>query len=189
MRKLLVLLLFVLLAAGCGGHKSVLDEGIRPGISGKTYVIGPAQARRSALSINAAWERELRIRARRDPRTRFPNLSPTELRRRLDQAAKALGFEVVSFELLHPRQLAPRIVVRTTHYLQLARATNGLLRKLDPKQRTRDDRTGWLYEGFYFKAEDEHGIPFLIVHNYWRGGGGGGGQWARSERLYPFDHG
>ena len=154
-----MLVVLVLLATGCGGHKSVLDEGIRPGVSGKTYVIGPAQARRSALSINAAWERELRIRARRDPRTRFPNLSPRELRRRLDQSAKALGFEVVSFELLHPRQLAPGgdrcADNRTT--LQLARAERAL-RKLDPKQRTRDDRTGWLYEGFYFVPRTSTGF-------------------------------
>jgi len=42
------------------------------------------------------------------------------------------------------------------------------------------------FEGFYVRAEDEHGVPF-IVDNFWRVSDGGGGQWARSD--FPFPHG
>ena len=43
--------------------------------------------------------------------------------------------------------------------------------------------------GFYLEGRDAEGVPFLIPYNFWRGLGPGGGQWARSEKLYPFDHG
>src|SRR5207247_101479 len=115
-------------------------------------------------------------------------LPPAE-RRELGAAARSHDFEVVSFRLLRPRRLAPRIVVRTTHYLELAHATRGILRRLDPKAATGDDRTGWRYEGFYFEADDEHGVPFLVVFNFLRGPHAGGGQWARSDPLFPFAHG
>jgi len=95
----------------------------------------------------------------------------------------------VRVELLDPRQLAPVVIVRTTHYVELANATASILRHIDPKVRTNDDRTGWRYEGFFFEAQDEHGVPFLGVFNFWRGAGAGGGQWARSEQLFPFNHG
>jgi hypothetical protein len=109
------------------------------------------------------------------------------LRARIDHAAERYDFDVVSLELERPRQLAPKVIVRTSHYLRLARATAGILRAIDPHLRTSDDRTGWLFEGFYFRAEDEHGVPFLIAYNFWRSHGGGG-EWARSERLSPFPH-
>jgi hypothetical protein len=48
---------------------------------------------------------------------------------------------------------------------------------------------GRRYEGFYLEAQDERGVPFLGVYNFWRGNHKGGGQWARSEPLYPFQHG
>jgi len=54
--------------------------------------------------------------------------------------------------------------------------------------RTNDDRTGWRYEGFFLEADDEHGVPFAAVFNFWRGSGGGGGQFARSDPLIPFEH-
>jgi hypothetical protein len=79
--------------------------------------------------------------------------------------------------------------VETRHYLALARATPAILARLDLHKRSAGDRRGWAYEGFYFEAEDEHRVPFLIVDAFWRGSTPGGGQWARSEPLYPFDHG
>jgi hypothetical protein len=176
--------------AGCDEKKSVLDEGVCIGAPQPCRSIGAEEARTVAPRASATWERELHARAIADPRTRFPNLPAAELRRRLDQAAEDLDFEVVSFRLLEPKQLAPRIVVRTKHYVRLAEAAGrgGLLRRLDPRRNTGDDRTGWRYEGFYFEAQDEHGTPFFIVYNFWRGPGPGGGQWARSERLFPFPH-
>lgn len=101
-------------------------------------------------------------------------------------AFAALLFTVLSLNVVRPRQLAPEVVVLTTHYVEVAEATRLILLRVDPKASTGDDRTGWRYEGFFFQAEDEHGVPFLIAFNFWRGGGGGGGQWARSDRLFPF---
>ena len=91
-------------------------------------------------------------------------------------------------KLLRPRQLAPEIAVRTTDYLGLAQALPGILRRLDPHE-GRSDTRGWSYEGFFIEARDERGVPFLAVYNFWRGQHKGGGQWARSEALYPFQHG
>jgi hypothetical protein len=186
---LIGLLAVVGMASACGEHKSVLDEGIRPGVLGKTLVISRAQALTDSRRRLAYWKNEIRKRAQADPRTRFQNLDPDLLRQRISESASRYDFEVVSVELLRPRQLAPKIVVRTTHYLDLARATREILLRLDPKAATSDDRTGWRFEGFYFEAQDEHGVPFLTVFNFMRGNGPGGGQWARSERLYPFAHG
>jgi hypothetical protein len=188
-RLLLVLLAIVGIVSACGEHKSVLDEGIRPGRLGETHVISRAEALTNARLRVAGWKSEIRKRAQADPRTRFENLDPDLLLQRISEAASRYDFEVVSVELLRPRQLAPKLIVRTTHYLDLARATREILRRLDPKVATSDDRTGWKFEGFYFEAQDEHGVPFLTVFNFMRGNGPGGGQWARSERLYPFDHG
>ncbi len=179
--KKLALLGVLVATIGCGESKSVLDEGIRSGQSGKTHVIGVTEARKAADSTSAEWERELRRQARTSPGVRFENLPPAVLRARLDASARRYGFDIVSFEFLHPRQLAPKIVVRTSRYLELARATNVILTQLD-------GRPHWRYEGFYFRAEDKHGVPFLIAYDVVRGESMGG-QWARSERLYPFEHG
>jgi hypothetical protein len=122
----------------------------------------------------------------------FDNLPAEELTRRLTRLASLYNFELVSLDLWHPlpHQLAPKIVVRTTHHLALARAMRVIVKQLDPKFVTNDDRTGWRYEGFYLQANDEHGVPFLAVFNFWRGTySRGGGQWARSEELFPFNHG
>ena len=177
--------------AGCDEKRSVLDEGVCVGTANACRSISAEEARGAAERASADWERELRSRAIADPRTRFPNLPPAELRRRLDLAAEELDFEVVSFRLREPKQLAPKIVVRTKHYLRLAEAAGrgGLLSRLDPRRNVGDSREGWRYEGFYFEAQDERGVPFFIAYNFWRGPGPGGGQWARSERLFPFPHG
>jgi len=89
----------------------------------------------------------------------------------------------VHVHVFRPRQLAPLIVVRTTHYLSLSRAVGSILQKLDPP-----GRGHWAYEGIYFMAEDEKNVPFLSVSNVVRGQIEGS-QWARSEALYPFLHG
>jgi hypothetical protein len=187
--KRLALVGVVVLVAGCSGSKSVLDEGVRPGASGKTHAIDSAEALKAGRATLSEWKRELQKGARQNPGKQFSNLAPDELRARLSAAAGRYGFEVVSLDLLQPSQLAPEVVVRTKDYLGLAHATSAILRQVDPKARTADDRTGWRFEGFYFRAEDEHGVPFLIAYNFWRGNGGGGGQWARSDRLFPFPHG
>jgi hypothetical protein len=177
------------LASGCGGHRSVLDEGVHLGALGRFHRIGPAEAITDLRQTRAEWEREITSRARAHPRETFANLPVPMLRSRLAALARRYDFEVTSVQLLRPRQLAPSIVVRTRRYVELARATRLILKQLDPKARTNDDRTGWRYEGFFFEADDEHGVPFLAVFNFWRGPHAGGGQWARSDRLFPFAHG
>ena len=184
-----ILLVVAGLAAGCSHHSSILDAGVRSGALGHVHRIGPAEARAAARRASREWEQELRKRGPEDPGTRFPNLSRQELLRRLDEAARAYEFDVVSVTFLRPRQLAPRIVVRTKHYQRLARATPAILKRIDPRAPAQGDYRGWRYEGFFFEAQDEHGIPFLATFNFWRGSGPGGGEWARSEPLYPFPHG
>jgi len=189
LRVALGALVLTAFASGCGTHRSVLDEGVRFGVAGRVHRIGPSEAVSAVAHARADWEHELRTRAQRDPGASFSNLPASVLRRRLAEFARRYDFDVVSVQLLRPRRVAPSIVVRTKHYAALARATRLILKQLDPKLRTNDDRTGWRYEGFFFEAVDEDGIPFLAVFNVWRGSGGGGGQWARSDALFPFAHG
>jgi len=177
------------LAAGCGSRGSVLDAGVTFGSVAKAHEIGPAEATHDARATRADWLREIAKRARADPRTRFPNLAPFLFRERLAEAARRYGFEVVSARLLRPRQLAPEVVVRTRHYVELARAVPAIEAAVNPRLRAQDDRRGWEYEGFYLEARDEHGVPFLAVFDFMRGLGPGGGQWARSDTLFPFAHG
>jgi hypothetical protein len=183
-RTLLLLPLCVLLV-GCGGQRSVLDAGVSSWHK-QPHRISPAEATRSAATAFAEWRRDVQARGRRAPKQRFDNLPPSELRRRLAALAKLHDFTIARVEILQPRQLAPVVIVRTTHYLELAHATKSILHQIDPKVRTNDDRTGWRYEGFFFEAQDEHGIPFLGAFNFWRGPHAGGGQWARSDPLFPF---
>jgi hypothetical protein len=185
--------LVVGIGAGCGGSsRSVLDEGVSlRGVQGGVHRIDDEQALSVVRHARAEWERELMTRAHTFPGQQFQNLQSAVLRARLDALARTYDFEVREVDLLRPRpgQVAPAVVVRTRHYLLQARATHSILHLLDPKRPTRDDRTGWRYEGFYFEAQDEDGVPFLAAYNFMRGQGPGGGQWARSERLYPFEHG
>ncbi len=188
-RVALVAAIVAAFASGCGSHRSVLDEGVRLGSSGRIHRVGVAEAIKDVRQARAEWEREITSHARANPRQMFSNLPEPVLASRLAALARRYDFEVTSMQLRRPRQLAPSIVVRTRRYVELARATPVVLKQLDPKARTTDDRTGWRYEGFFFEADDEHGVPFLATFNFWRGPGGGGGQWARSETLYPFAHG
>lgn len=186
------------LVVGCGGHghavvqgRAVLYQGVDVRHPVTTVVnrrVSNAAARRGGARLREHWERQIRSRAIESPREHFANLSPETLKKRLAEAAHDHGFQVVAVELLRPRQLAPEIAVRTTHYLALALALPGILRSLDPHSAQSDNR-GWSYEGFFFEAQDERGVPFLAVYNVWRGQHKGGGQWARSEPLFPFPHG
>ena len=188
MRLLLVVAAVMFLAAGCNEKKeSVLDAGVcryagcRP--------ISAEEALQVGKKSLASWHRGLRQGARERPGLRFDNLTPAELRRRLEKAAEENGFEIVSLKLNRPRQLAPEVVIRTKNYADVAESARVWLDAVDPQRRTGDDRTGWRFEGFYLRANDEHGVPFFIVFNTVRGNSPGGGQWARSEPLFPFEHG
>jgi hypothetical protein len=182
----LVVLVFLLTA--CSGKPSVLTAGYDR-LGGKSASPNAEKAKTQAAAAERNWEHEIQSRGRHYPKKRFANPSNDELLGDLRALAQKNDFELVSVRLVRPRQLAPKIVVRTKHYLDLAHATPAILRQIDPRKAIPEDSQGWKYEGFYFEAQDEHGIPFLIVFNFERGPSPGGGQWARSEPLYPFAHG
>lgn len=142
-------------------------------------------------TMQTTWRSHLRAGARSYPGEHFANMSLATFDRRLRLASRRYRFRVVRVTILHPRQAAPFVVVRARNEHALAVATPAILRLIDPKARTNNDRTGWAYEGFLFEARNRAGVPFLAVFNWWRGvfGRVGGGQWAASEALYPFAHG
>lgn len=183
-----IAMLLVFLLAACSGRPSVLSAGYDR-VGGKTPSPNTEKAKAQAAFAERSWEQEIQSRARHYPKKRFANPSKNELMGDLRALAKKNNFELVSVRLLMPGQLAPKIVIRTKHYLDLAHATPAILRRIDPRTAAPDDSQGWRYEGFYFEAQDEHGIPFLIAFNFERGPSPGGGQWARSEPLYPYAHG
>jgi hypothetical protein len=174
-----------LLAAGCSSSsdRSVLMSGIRPGAHGKIQLIGPKAAVREATNARGYWVRSLEKAAHSSPGPRFSSPSRAVLLSRLRAQARAHKFEIVAVRMLKPRQLAPLIIVRTTHYVSLAQATPEILRGIDPNWRDR-----WDYEGIYFEARDERNVPFFAAYNSVRGQLEGG-EWARGEALYPFPHG
>lgn len=132
------------------------------------------------------------MRARLYPRPHYVNLAAGVLRRRLRALADRYDFSIdqISFIRVFRGQVAPRIVVHTTHYLRLARATRLILDRINPLQwRRGGHRTHARFEAFYFQANDEHGVPFLGAYTFVRGKDPGGGQFARSEPLFPFAHG
>jgi hypothetical protein len=142
-----------------------------------------------AAAIEKMWRANLRSGALAAPTSRFQNLSPATLDARLRRAASRYHFTIVKVQILHPRQQAPFVVVETKDKHALAASTAAILRLIDPKARTNDDRTGWAYEGFLFEARDSEGVPFLATFNWWRRPHPGGGQWATNPSLYPFNHG
>ena len=183
------LLAVALVAAGCasGAGRSVLHEGVVSRV-GAAEPISDHEAAEAGRLAPAAWRKELEKRARLHTAQRFDNPARGAFQRRLHQLAGRYGFEVVSAKVLRPREDAPLVVVRTTDYRGLANATSAILNQLDPKRSTGDDRTGWRYEGFFWEARDERGVPFLIASTLTRGQVKGQ-QWARSEALYPFPRG
>lgn len=182
-----ILSCLALLAVGCSGHAAVGDRSVltQGGFQFHSVVhkVSDREAARSARSTRAHWMRAIKGAARKYPGIPFRSPSREVLLARLGREAKAHDFEVVSLRMLRPRDLAPLIIVRTTHYVSLARATGAILGNLD-RERSYDPD----YEGFYFEAQDERGVPFFSAYNV-RRGQIEGGEWARSEPLYPFPHG
>jgi hypothetical protein len=168
--------------AGCAGSRSVLYRGVSVGVSGKRTVVTDAAALRDGKGIRERWVADVARRGRADPAERFPNLSAGEFRRRLDSAAAHDHFTVKTLRFLHPREVAPLVVIQTRRYLAFARAVPVIEDLLDR------ERGRWRFEGFYLEGQDERGVPFVIVTNAVRGSLEGG-QWARSDALFPFAHG
>jgi hypothetical protein len=137
--------------SGLSRHdRSLLLAGLRSQTS--LLVVRPRLAHAWATSSRAEWQSALLELARISPSQVFPSPGRDALMKRLQVEARKHHFEVVSVRLLHPRQVAPVVVVRTTDYVALASAAYPMLARLD-----RD------YEGFYLEAEDEFGVPFLSV--------------------------
>lgn len=135
------------------------------------------------------WRAALVTGASADPRTRFPAPPFSVLSARLAAVHRKYGFGWLYVSTFRPRQMVPLVTFKTGKKRAFARATPAILRLLDPKRNTGDDRTGWAYEGFFLKAVDENGTPFLIIYNHFRGPHPGGGQWAVRKDLLPFPHG
>lgn len=158
---------------------------------GRIAAASPAfLAQQAARRTYEEWHTALKRGVREQPKRVFPNPPFRLLKQRLRDAARKYDFQIERIYIHWPRQQAPYIVVRTSDPPRFARDLHLFVRKLDPKQSTGDDRTGWAYEGFYLQALDNTtGQPFLIAFNNWRGNHAGGGQWASDPKLLPFDHG
>ena len=198
--KWAALAVLVVLATGCDSHgdsarhnRAVLYRGAELSQgdgSVVTHRFSDPAARRAGARIRGQWEQEVRHRAIEAPRQHFANLPLDTLKEQLDKAADRHDFRVVAVTIWNPRprQFAPEIAIRTTHYLALARALPDILARVDPHTGKAGTR-GWSYEAFFLEAQDERGVPFVDVYNFFRGNHKGGGQWARSEALFPYSHG
>src|SRR5689334_7482871 len=104
--------------------------------------ISAAEAVADVTQSETWWRHQIASRARAYPRQHFANLPADELRRRLTRLAARYDFRIISLDLWRPlaHQLAPKVVIATTHYQALAQATPVILKQLDPKRPTADDR-------------------------------------------------
>jgi hypothetical protein len=177
-----------ILVSGCASSRSILYSGVSGNGIGPKRVITDTAARQDGRAAREQWVAEITRRAHEDPSQRFANLPAQQLRQRLAEAAARYHFTVKEVRLLHPRQLAPLVVIQTHRYLALAHAVPAIENSLDPHT-GHSDQAGWAFEGFFLEAQDERGLPFLGIFNFMRGSSPGGGQWARSDQLYPFAHG
>jgi hypothetical protein len=136
------------------------------------------------------WLRAINASAASGDRARsFPSPPRRVLLKRLRVAEARFGFDVASVTMLHPLQDAPVVVIRSNRKLPIARATPHILDLIDPHHKTKQNPSGFAYEGIFFVAQTTRGVPYLAVFNHWRAPHVGGGQWAASESLYPYPHG
>lgn len=117
---------------------------------------------------------------------RFPNPSARTFRRRVQLVGRRYGFTVRQLLLLHPRQLAPLLVVRTQrNRTAFVHDISKIMRLLDPISTGRGP-TAVTFEGFFLEAADAHG-SFVRVENVYRGQNEGG-EWSWSRCVYPYVH-
>lgn len=165
--------------AGCGDSRSILYSGVSVG-GVPPRVVTDAEAVRAGRTVPASWFSQLPD-GELGPAS---SLSPRDFRSRLGHAASRYGFTVKRVRFIKTRaQIAPFVIVETKNYLAFARATRALTRSLDPLTRKLNRSTGnpfSTFPGFFLEAQDERGVPFLIVDDF----PSGGGQWARSDQLY-----
>lgn len=135
------------------------------------------------------WLSELRESAKTGDRsTNFPSPSRAVLMHRLRQAQRRYGFQIVSVKMLHPLQSAPVVVIRSDNKRAIAHAAPAIIDLFDPHHATSSNPSGYAYEGYFFVAQDSHGVPYLATFNRRRAPHVGGGEWAADPSLYPFPH-
>lgn len=173
----------------CAGVVATPAFGIRDSVLRALHVMQPAPPGVAAPFDENDWRTTIFAAAHDYPQAQFDNPPEGVLRARLKRAAADYNFTLERVEILQPAGQAPFIVIRSDDPQQLVKATPAILRLIDPKAATSDDRTGWVYEAFFFEARDANNVPFLLTYNSWRGPHAGGGQWARSNDLFPFEHG
>src|SRR5205823_6168652 len=118
---------------------------------------------------------------------RFPNPAPGVFRKRVSLVGRRYGFRVVSLRLLHPRQVAPLLVVETRRERKsFVSDVPAIMALLDPTAGA-GHQTAITFEGFLFEARDARG-PFVRVENVYRGEVEGG-QWSWNPCVYPYAHG
>lgn len=161
--------------AACGGTKSPTQHS---GDSHNNLTI--------VRNLKQSWLTTIHQNARRDHRV-FPSPPRRTLIARLNAASRSHTlFQIDHITLTRPRQYAPLVVLHTRDKDALAKAWPEMIRVIDPKRPTGDDRTGWSYEGIFVEATEPSGAPFLVTFNHWRGPHPGGGQWAATNELLPY---
>ena len=117
---------------------------------------------------------------------RFPNPSATSFRERVAAVGRRYGFRIESLQLLHPLQLAPLLIVKTTRPRKaFVGDVPAIMRLLDPI-RNAGNNTAVTFEGFFFEVDDAAG-PFVRVENVYRGETEGG-EWSWNPCVYPYPH-
>jgi hypothetical protein len=146
--------------------------------------------RAAVAQAQKEWLSALRLAVKTGDRAAtFPSPSRAVLFKRLRQAQRRYGFQIVSVRMIRPLQRAPVIVIRSHKKLVIAHATPAIIKLFDPRRVTKSNPSGYAYEGYFLSAENRLGVPYLATFNHWRCCPPGGGQWAASESLYPFPHG
>jgi hypothetical protein len=149
----------------------------------ETTPLSPTEARVSASAIVNTWRDEIVANAAADPGGQFESPDRATLVARLQNASNQVGFQIVNVEMLQPAQSAPLVVVRTADPVGFVGSALSIVKALDPKRDTGDDRTGWAYEGFLLEAVNANGVPFFIFRHTARGPHVGGGVWISDPAL------
>jgi hypothetical protein len=177
--------LMPLLVSGCVGGGGSARRACPPPLP----PLSSGGARADAAAVRGDWVAEIQARgwrARHRAHTvHFPNPSRRTFLVRLHDAARRYRFAVERVHFYRPFQLAPLVIVRTEDPHRLASATPRIQALLDVNPRRRN-RPGWgaLYEGFYFEARDQSGIPAFSVRDFVRGRDPGSAMWQRSTGFF-----
>jgi hypothetical protein len=183
-RWIAVVALVALLGCACASHRGAV-----PSACASDRAAGRPPALASGWSWRIrGWRRVLREAAREHPAGSYSRPVLAVLRRGLVAAAPRLRFRLLRLRIVRAAQGAPLVIVEAcSSPAAFSRQVPALARLIDPHHAAGEDWLGWDYEGFFLGAQDRHGRPFVAVFNTMRDHSGG--QWARSQRLYPFAHG